>query len=95
VTGATLETGWELVGHPPLLLRPAGGAAPPALPAARGRGYGAALTWRAALTQLELPAVLLASDDGRARYECMGFLPLLRFTLWLRRRPTAPATARS
>jgi len=30
VTGGSLETGWELVGHPPLLLRPTGGAAPPA-----------------------------------------------------------------
>ncbi len=30
MTGGSLETGWELVGHPPLLLRPTGGAAPPA-----------------------------------------------------------------
>jgi GNAT superfamily N-acetyltransferase len=166
--------GWELVGHPPLLLRPTGGAPPPApaelevervagarslaafeaclvegypleelrparpgclyrpqalaggrlrcwvgsvegrpvsvaaawvahdlvevvwvatLPAARRRGYGEALTWRAALTRPELPAILLASDAGRPLYERMGFLPLLRFTLWLRRRPATPAAA--
>jgi GNAT superfamily N-acetyltransferase len=161
--------GWELVGHPPLMLRPPGGAVPPApagleveraagprdlaafeatlvegypleelrpprpgrlyrrdgaalgrlrcwvgrvagrpvsvsaawvadglvdvvwvatLPAARGRGYGEALTWRTALTEPGLPAVLLASDDGRPVYQRMGFLPLLRFTVWLYPRRT-------
>jgi ribosomal protein S18 acetylase RimI-like enzyme len=53
------------------------------LPQARRRGYGEALTWRAALTQAGLPAILLASDDGRPVYQRMGFLPLLRFTVWL------------
>jgi hypothetical protein len=45
-------------------------------------GYGAALTWRATLTEAGLPAILLASDDGRPVYQRMGFLPLLRFTVW-------------
>jgi GNAT superfamily N-acetyltransferase len=56
------------------------------LPEARGRGYGRALTWRAALADPALPAVLLSSDDGRPVYERMGFVPLLRFTLWFRDR---------
>jgi hypothetical protein len=51
--------------------------------AACRRGYGEALTWRAARTQAGLPAILLASDDGRPVYQRMGFLPLLRFTVWL------------
>jgi hypothetical protein len=156
--------GWELVGHPPLMLRPPGGAAPATppelemrrvtearglaefeatlvegyplgelrppgrgcvyhpdalaggrlrcwvgwvdgrpvsvaaswvtggvvnvvwvatLPQARRREYGAALTWRAARgLRASLPAILLASDDGRPVYQRMGFLPLLRFTVW-------------
>jgi GNAT superfamily N-acetyltransferase len=162
--------GWELVGHPPLMLRPPGGAAPAIPPEleirrvtearglaafeatlaegyplaelqplrrgrlyhpdaltggrlrcwvgwvdgrpvsvaaswvtggvvdvawvatlsrARRRGYGAALTWQAARDlRGGLPAVLLASDDGRPVYQRMGFLPLLRFTVWLH--PRAP-----
>jgi hypothetical protein len=157
--------GWQLEGHPPLLLRPAGGQPPPSeleiepvrdaaalrvyeqtviggfpleelaqappgsmldqrvlgerrlrfwlgrvggepvgtaattlesglngvalivtLPQARRRGFGAALTWCAALADPALPAALLASDLGRGVYERMGFLPLLRFTLWTRPR---------
>ncbi len=57
------------------------------LPEARGKGYGAALTWRAALAEPGLPAMLLSSDMGRPIYDRMGFLPLYRFTLWYRSRP--------
>jgi GNAT superfamily N-acetyltransferase len=57
------------------------------LPDARGKGYGAALTWKAALTEPDLPALLLSSDMGRRVYDRMGFLPLYRFTLWYRGRP--------
>jgi hypothetical protein len=53
---------------------------------ARRRGFGAALTWCAALADPALPAALLASDLGRGVYERIGFLPLLRFTLWSRPR---------
>jgi hypothetical protein len=53
------------------------------LPDRRGRGYGAALTWQATLTQPELPALLLASDDGRPIYERMGYRSISRSTLWL------------
>jgi hypothetical protein len=57
------------------------------IPDARRRGYGEALTWRAALADPALPAMLLSTDDGRPVYERMGFLPLLRLTLWYRSRP--------
>jgi len=55
-----------------------------ALPTARGRGAGAAVTWAATLADPEAPALLVASDDGRPTYERMGFLALERWTAWLR-----------
>ncbi len=55
-----------------------------ALPAARGRGAGAAVTWAATLADPDRPAVLVASDDGRPTYERMGFLPVERWSAWLR-----------
>jgi GNAT superfamily N-acetyltransferase len=54
------------------------------LPAARGRGIGAAVTWAATLADPASPAVLVSSDDGRPTYERMGYLPLERWTAWLR-----------
>jgi GNAT superfamily N-acetyltransferase len=60
------------------------------LPEARGRGIGTALTWRATLADPSLPAMLLSSDDGRPVYERMGYLPLMRLTLWFRMRPGTP-----
>lgn len=57
------------------------------LPDARRRGYGEALTWRAALADPALPAMLFSSDDGRPVYDRMGFLPLWRLTLWYRGQP--------
>jgi ribosomal protein S18 acetylase RimI-like enzyme len=50
----------------------------------RGRGIGAALTWAATLVEPDLPAVLIASDDGQPVYERMGYVRLLRLTLWHR-----------
>lgn len=52
------------------------------LPTHRGRGYGAALTAAAVGVAPDLPAVLIASDDGRRVYERMGFVSLLRATMW-------------
>lgn len=49
----------------------------------RGRGLGAALTWAATVAEPDLPAVLIASDDGRGVYESLGYLPVMRWTLWL------------
>jgi hypothetical protein len=51
---------------------------------ARGRGFGAAVTAAAALVAPSLPAVLLASDDGRRVYESLRFLPITRFSAWYR-----------
>ncbi len=59
-----------------------------ALPAARGKGAGAAVTWAATLADPERPAVLVASDDGRPTYERMGYVAVARWTAWLRP-PTA------
>ena len=60
------------------------------LPHERRRGYGEAVTWRATMAAPELPAVLLASDSGRPIYARMGYLPVTRFSLWVRpsRRPS-------
>lgn len=54
------------------------------LPRLRGRGLGAAATWAATLARPELPAVLTASDDGIGVYRRMGYLPVVRWTLWFR-----------
>lgn len=55
-----------------------------ALPNARGRGAGAAVTWAATLADPTRPALLIASDDGRPVYERMGFVAIERWTAWLR-----------
>ena len=56
------------------------------VPEARRRGFGEAVTWRAALADPALPAMLISSDAGRPVYDRMGFLPLFRFTGWYRER---------
>jgi GNAT superfamily N-acetyltransferase len=56
------------------------------MPQARGRGYGAALTWRATLANPRLPTVLQASDQGRPLYERMGFTTVAEMHLWERQR---------
>jgi GNAT superfamily N-acetyltransferase len=61
------------------------------VPEARRRGYGAALTWRATLADPSLPALLIATEDGRPVYEKMGYAPLFRFVLWKRDRPGPPS----
>lgn len=50
----------------------------------RRRGIGEALTWAATLAAPDLPAVLIASDDGQSVYESMGFVRLMRMTIWHR-----------
>ena len=51
---------------------------------ARGKGFGAMVTQAAALVDPTVPAVLIASDLGRPVYERLGFLPVSRWTLWMR-----------
>ena len=51
-------------------------------PSHRRRGIGAAVTAAAASTDPTRPAVLLSSDDGRSVYRQLGFLDLVRFTIW-------------
>jgi hypothetical protein len=53
-----------------------GGGGPP--------GPVAAATWAATLAQPELPAVLTASDGGIGVYRRMGYLPMVRWTMWFR-----------
>lgn len=53
-------------------------------PSARGRGIGAALTWTASTVRPEAPAVLIASDDGQPVYARLGYVRLLRLTMWHR-----------
>jgi hypothetical protein len=60
------------------------------VPDARRRGYGAAVTWNATLADPALPAMLIATEDGRPVYERMGYSTVSHFTLWSRDRPDGP-----
>jgi hypothetical protein len=54
----------------------------------RGRGIGYAVTAAATATKTDRPAMLIASDAGQPTYDRMGYVALLRYTLWLgHRRP--------
>jgi len=52
------------------------------MPAARRAGIGRALTAVATRAAPQLPAMLISSDLGRRVYQRLGYMPLLRFTLW-------------
>jgi GNAT superfamily N-acetyltransferase len=49
----------------------------------RGKGYGAAITAAATHAVTGQTAMLIASDIGRPVYDRLGYLPLLRYTLYL------------
>lgn len=49
----------------------------------RGKGYGSAVTAAATLVEPTNPAMLIASDPGRNSYARLGYIPLLRYSLWL------------
>ena len=57
------------------------------LPDHRGRQLGTALSLAAATVAPDRPSMLIASDLGRGVYARLGYLPLLRYTLWLGERP--------
>lgn len=50
---------------------------------ARGKGFGGAITARAAQAAPALPAELQASDDGRPVYLRLGFRVVAPYTLWV------------
>jgi hypothetical protein len=54
---------------------------------ARRRGYGAALTRAAMLTETGLPAVLAPSEEGAGMYRSLGFEPVGELTIWSRADP--------
>jgi hypothetical protein len=54
------------------------------LPAARRRGVWESLVWARTADAPELPAVAFTSDFSRPGFERMGFVPVFRFTLWIR-----------
>jgi GNAT superfamily N-acetyltransferase len=58
-------------------------------PQVRGRGYGEALTWAAALFRPDLPTTLQASPMGLPIYRRMGFEEFGSFTVWFGPRPAA------
>jgi hypothetical protein len=60
-----------------------------ALDDVRGHGIGYALTAAATTTRTDRPAMLIASDLGRPTYDRMGYVSLLRYTLWLGHRRSA------
>ena len=53
-----------------------------ALESTRGKGIGRTITAVATTSSPDLPAMLISSDLGRPVYDKLGYLPLLRFTLW-------------
>jgi hypothetical protein len=53
-----------------------------ALGTVRGKGIGRAITAAATMAAPELPAMLISSDLGRPVYDRMGYVALLRYTLW-------------
>lgn len=55
-------------------------------PAARGRGYGEAMTWVATMFRPDLPATLQSSEMGRRVYERMGYEVVAAFHCWDGRR---------
>jgi len=52
-------------------------------PECRGKGYGAAITAAATFASPDQPAALIASDPGQGVYADLGYLRMLRYTLWL------------
>ncbi len=62
---------------------------------ARRRGAWRSLVWARVDDAPHLPAVAFTSDDSRPGFLRLGFLPITRFTLWLKPggQPSVPSTA--
>lgn len=56
------------------------------IPEFRGRGYGAAMTWKALSVAPNLVSVLQPSDLARPLYERLGYESVGRFTSWIHRK---------
>lgn len=56
------------------------------LPQARGRGFGSALAWAATLAAPDLPAMVIASEDGQRLYARLGYQHVCDMPLWVRAR---------
>ncbi len=54
------------------------------MPAARGKGAGAAVTLAATTAFPDQGAVLIASDDGQPVYARLGYVRVERWTVWIR-----------
>jgi hypothetical protein len=79
VDGRPVATAWSHTAHGVNAVE-----AVATLAAARGAGYGYAVTWAATTADPTLPAVLYASDLGRPVYERLGYETIKRWSLWLR-----------
>jgi ribosomal protein S18 acetylase RimI-like enzyme len=54
------------------------------LPGFRRRGFGSQVTWAAVRSEPSLPSILQPSEEGAGLYRSMGFVPMGRYTKWLR-----------
>jgi hypothetical protein len=62
---------------------------------ARGRGFWYALVRERLLAEPDLLSGAVFSDDSRPGIERLGYLPIVRLTLWHRHRPAVPSTSLS
>jgi hypothetical protein len=77
--GVAVGVGAELTAHGVVNL-----AMDATLPAARRRGVWRSLVAARAASAPDLPAVAFTSDFSRPGFVAMGFMPITRFSLWLR-----------
>lgn len=77
--GEPVAVGMVFVAHG--LVNLCGGAT---LPAARRKGVWEALVWSRVLDAPDLPAIAYTSDYSRPGFIRMDFMPITRFTLWVK-----------
>lgn len=79
LAGEPVALGIGFVAHG--LVNLCGGAT---MPAARRKGVWEALVWSRVLDAPDLPAIAYTSDYSRPGFVRMGFLPITRFTVWVK-----------